>query len=225
MGRQIASDLAGAGAYVLGIGRNAGRLAELRHECEERIMTASVDVCDTAGLERAVREFVGTHGRLNGSVHAAGVAPLTPLRTLSGNADVPAIMNTSFWAGLELLRLAASPEYSHSRTSSVLFSSIAALTADKAKTAYVAAKSSLDSVARTASHELTGHRVNTILPGWVDTPMTRRAEEVNSEPVMLRHLLGIGTTEDVSHAVMFLLSDESMGLNGNNFIVDGGYSS
>lgn len=82
IGRQVALDLANAGAYVLGLGRNVERLESLRSENPSRIFTASVDVCDTPALEGAIADFVRAHGKLHGGVHAAGVDSLTPLRNL-----------------------------------------------------------------------------------------------------------------------------------------------
>ena len=135
-------------------------------------------------------------------------------------------MSTNFWAGAELLRIATSESYAQARTSNVLISSVSSLTADKAKTVYASSKAAVDSLVRSASRELEGHRVNSILPGCVDTPLTRGiGESANLDDVVAGHLLGMGSTGQVSQAVMFLLSDDSIGMNGCNFVVDGGYSS
>ena len=136
-------------------------------------------------------------------------------------------MGVSFWAGIEFLRLITKPEYAENKTSTVLFSSVSALTGDKAKIVYSSAKSAVNGAVRSLSQELSaeGHRVNTILPGWTDTPMTRELGQVNdASGVLAGHLLGMGQPEYISQSVMFLLSEESCGLTGRNFVVDGGYS-
>lgn len=91
--------------------------------------------------------------------------------------------------------------------------------------AYASAKSAVNAAVNDLAKELApkGHRVNSIIPGWVKTPMTEKFEtsdEINA--VISRHILGTGTPEDVSKAVLFLLNDASSFLNGNNFVVDGG---
>lgn len=223
IGRQVALDLANAGACVLGLGRNVERLEALRNENPSRIFTASVDVCDTPALEGAIADFVRAHGKLHGGVHAAGVDSLTPLRNLPNGGGGIDIMSVSFWAGIEFLRFTTSAEYAEPKTSTVLFSSVSAITADKAKIVYASAKSAVNAAVRELSTQ--DHRVNTILPGWVDTPLTRELAEVNdASGVIAEHLLGAGTPESVSQSVMFLLSEDSCGLNGSNFVVDGGYS-
>ena len=137
-------------------------------------------------------------------------------------------MSVSFWAGIELLRLITNPSYGKHKTSTVLFSSAASLTCDKGKFAYSAAKSAVNSAVENLSHEISehGHRVNSVLPGWVDTPMTQQLS-INSDidSVLARQPLGIGKPEYVSNAVLFLLSDDASCINGKNFVVDGGYSS
>ena len=222
IGRQVAIDLANAGAVVLGLGRNIERLEYLRSENPSRIFTASLDVRDTPALEEAIASFVRTHGKLHGGVHAAGVDALTPLRNLRRGGGID-MMGVSFWAGIEFLRLTTSAEYAEPKTSTVLFSSVSALTADKAKIVYASAKSAVNAAARELSTQ--DHRVNTILPGWTDTPMTRELGQVNDVTgVIAGHLLGMGQPEYISQSVMFLLSDRASMLTGSNFVVDGGYS-
>ena len=221
IGRQVALDLANAGAVVLGLGRNVERLEALRSENPSRIFTASVDVCDTPALEGAIADFVRAHGKLHGGVHAAGIDAFTPLRTFSQGSS--GIMDVSLWAGIEFIRLITKNEYAEQKTSAVLFSSVSALTGDKAKIVYASAKSAVNIAARELSTQY--HRVNTILPGWTNTPMTRELGQVNDDSgVIAEHLLGAGTPEIVSQSVLFLLSEDSCGLNGSNFVVDGGYS-
>ena len=136
-------------------------------------------------------------------------------------------MDTSFWAGIEFLRIITSPEFSEAPTSTVLFSSVSALTADKGKTVYASAKSAMNGAVSSLAQELSagGHRVNSILPGWVDTPLTREIAAMNDTAgVLAGHLLGKGKPEYISQSVMFLLSNDSCGINGKSFVVDGGYS-
>ena len=109
----------------------------------------------------------------------------------------------------------------------MLFSSVSALTADKGKTVYASAKSAVNGAVSALALELSakGHRVNSILPGWVDTPLTREIGSMNDTAgVLAGHLLGEGKPEYVSQSVMFLLSTDSCGITGSNFVVDGGYS-
>lgn len=104
MGRQVVLELAEAGAKVLAIARREEKLLELQAEYADRICVAPLDVCDSNKLEDAIKVFVAKHGKLNGGVHAAGINNFTPLKTYDKKlADD--IMDISFWAGIELVRL------------------------------------------------------------------------------------------------------------------------
>ena len=71
-------------------------------------------------------------------------------------------------------------------------------------------------------------RVNAVLPGVVNTPMTQKLfsqiEQKNIDSIKAMHPLGIGEVEDIVPAIEFLLSDGSRWLTGQNIIIDGGYS-
>lgn len=226
IGRQVAIELAEAGADVLAIGRNGKRLAEVQHHAPEHMFPAVCDVCDAAALEAAITSFVAVHGKVNGGVHAAGITEFTPLQSYDAEL-AHRIMETSFWAGMEVLRLVTKSKYGIRGTSTVLFSSVSAKAPVGGKIAYVAAKEAINAAIRAAAKEICrrGHRVNSVLPGWVKTPMTDVAEEDGTNMALIkdRSLLGFGTPEDVSGMVLFLLSNRARWMTGACIPVDGGY--
>lgn len=226
IGRQIAHELAESGAEVLAIGRNLERLEALRTEFPKNIFTASLDVCDFEALEKTIAEFVASHGKLDGGVHAAGIGDLTPVRSYD-KEKARQIMDTSFWAGMDLLQLITKAKFGNEGTSTVMFSSVSALTCEKGQFAYSSAKSAVNIAVRCAAKELAHkkHRVNSVLPGWVITHMTQQDCMFNdSDMILSKHLLGAGKPEYVSKLVLFLLSDASCWITGSNIVIDGGYS-
>lgn len=226
MGRQVTLELAEAGACVLAIGRRMERLAEVQAYAPERIFPAVCDVCHRAELEKAVADFVAVHGKLNGGVHAAGITEFTPLQSYDVET-AHRIMDTSFWAGVEVMRLVTRAKYGMRGTSTVLFSSVAAQAPVGGNMVYAAAKNAMNAAIRAASKEICrkGHRINGVMPGWVRSPMTKQAEEdgTNIESFQNQELLGFGTPEDVSGMVLFLLSDRARWMTGVIIPVDGGY--
>lgn len=226
MGREVACELAAAGADVLAIGRNTERLSTVHQEYPEHIFTAAVDVCDAEALEAAVAAFVAEHGKLNGGVHAAGYNEFTPLKA-HDLETAHRIMETSFWAGLEVLRLVTKAKYGTKGTSTVLFSSVSAEAPVGGKIHYSAAKAAINAGLRAAAKEISGkgHRVNSVMPGWVRTSMTKQAEDdgTNMDLFTSRELLGFGKPEDVVGMVLYLLSDRARWMTGAAIPVDGGY--
>lgn len=98
-------------------------------------------------------------------------------------------------------------------------------------TAYAAAKGAVVAMGRSLAQELGpfGIRVNSISPGFMDTPLLARwlATEPDPAAAMARvngyHPLGrIGKPEDIAHLVTFLASDFAGFITGANITVDGG---
>ena len=226
IGRQIARELAESGACVLAIARNTERLEALRNENPSHIFTAALDVCDSAALEQAVAGFVAEHGKLNGGVHAAGISAVTPVRGYDEEI-AHEIMNVSFWAGVNFLRLITRAKYGNPGTSTVLFSSGYSLNPGKGMFAYSAAKSAVNTAVKSAAKEICAkkHRVNSVIPGWVETSMTGAFEtSPDIEAIIANQLLGTGKPEYISKMVLFLLSDASCWITGSNVVVGCGSS-
>lgn len=224
MGREVAAELAESGAEVLALGRDINRLSALENEYPENIFAHSVDVCDAAALEESISSFVSAHGKLNGGVHAAGISDITPFRDYDSESAMR-IMNVNFWAGMNLLKLITRSKYGSSGTSTVLFSSVASVSPAKGMFAYAASKAAIDSAVRSVAGEISSkhHRVNTIQPGWVITPMTEKLSvSAKVSSILSKYLLGPGKPEDVSAMVLFLLSDASRWITGTSIIIDGG---
>ena len=222
MGRQVAKELALAGADVLVLARRMQELKTLNEQFPERITIACVDITDYDNVEKHVASFMQSKGALDGSVHAAGVLAFTPLRAFS-EIQAKQMMDVSFWAGINLMRVLTKKKYAAASTAHILFSSVSAQKGQKGLSAYAAAKAAVQVGVRSLAKEVAerGHRINTISPGWVRTEMTR--ETLDSEQIATEHLLGIGNPEDVSGMVLFLLSDRAKWITGADFVVDGGY--
>ncbi len=90
---------------------------------------------------------------------------------------------------------------------------------------YGVSKWALRGLSRIASMELggAGIRVNSILPGYVETPMqTETPKRFVDAWVSIAPLGRIGTPDDIAPLVTFLLSDESAWITGADIPVDGG---
>lgn len=91
---------------------------------------------------------------------------------------------------------------------------------------YSPAKAAICQLTKNLALELSPNiRVNSVAPSYIDTPMTRRDSEKDEVRLALVNnypLKRIGYVEDVSNAVLFLLSDESSFITGEVLRVSGG---
>jgi NAD(P)-dependent dehydrogenase (short-subunit alcohol dehydrogenase family) len=76
-----------------------------------------------------------------------------------------------------------------------------------------------------------GVRVNSVHPGYIDTPMVanalRQSENENElrDLIVSRHAMGrLGIPREIADAIVFLASDESSFMTGSELVVDGGYT-
>ena len=225
MGRQTVVELAQAGATVLAVARRKEKLEELRTVAPQRIFIASADVRSTDAMKTSVEAFVEEHGKLDGGVHAAGIAGITPLRSYDEQL-AHAIFDISFWGAVNFMQVCSKAKLSNSAASYVLFSSTDASEGLKGKFAYSGAKAAVNTAAKSFAKEIARRRqrVNTIMPGWVDTAMTQDSESTTDvQMILAKELLGGGKSTDVTGLILFLLSDRAAWMTGAHIPVDGGY--
>lgn len=224
MGKQIAIELALAGANVLAIARREEKLIELQNEYKN-IEYIACDVANKEKIEDGIINFVQNFGKINGSVFAAGNSEITPLKGYAENI-ARNILEVSFWNAIEFIQLVMKNKYIQKESSHIVFSSVSGYSGEKGMFAYSGAKAAIRIAIKSIAKEIANknHRINTISPGWVKNDMTQKASELaDVGSFYAKHLLGAGEITDVSGAVLFLLSDRAKWITGTDFIVDGGY--
>jgi 3alpha(or 20beta)-hydroxysteroid dehydrogenase len=69
-----------------------------------------------------------------------------------------------------------------------------------------------------------GIRVNSIHPGFIDTPLTQAQDPaINANVIALTPMKRAGTPLDIAIGCLFLASDESSFMTGAELVIDGGY--
>jgi NAD(P)-dependent dehydrogenase (short-subunit alcohol dehydrogenase family) len=110
----------------------------------------------------------------------------------------------------------------------VLISSVAAIVPSPGLITYSATKSAINAIARSAAKELAvkGIRVNSIIPGYVRTPMlTQFADEItNFEHIEKQQFLGMIEPEEIGVMAAYLLSGAARSITGSQFVMDGGFT-
>lgn len=231
IGKAIALLAAKEGADVAIIGRNQVRLDKVKAEIirSKDHHYLSFDLSNPMELAHSLNTSLREWESVDGFVHAAGEASTLPLK--SSNADrLSVLWNVHVASGLELAKwCGARKRLSVCGASWIFISSVSAKQGHKAKTLYSTVKSALGGLTRSLAVEMAQNkvRVNSILPGMVETPMTQNAiyrSGEGEENIRRMHPLGLGYPEDIAQAAIFLLSDKSRWITGTEWCVDGGYS-
>ncbi|MDB6060585.1 MAG: hypothetical protein JWM78_688 [Verrucomicrobiaceae bacterium] len=185
-----------------------------------------LDITETGTAEIAIKSAHRHFGRLTGLVNNAG------------RVDEADILETSdeLWLQTMALNLEAPFRWSKAAIKTMLetgggsivnISTIEATRVRPRHFPYVISKAGLSCFTRAVAVDYgrRGIRCNTISPGSVDTEMY--ATYTALYPGLREHLIGLnyadrlGTTEEIGAAAVYLLSDETLFLNGHELIIDG----
>ena len=231
IGASVAKLASEQGAVCIINGRNEERLDQtLKCLTGEGHIAIVSDLKEGNGTE-LVQKAVVQVGPLNGFVHCAGIEKTLPFRAtqISDLREIMAINLETFWEITQ--ELIKSKNHEKEKLSVVGISSVAALYGAPGKTAYAASKGALISLIKSLAAEYAKKqmRFNAVCPGYVETPMLDgvkklyRTEEEFVSSIASKHPLGLGNSEDVASAVIYLLSDAARWVTGSVLNVDGGY--
>ncbi|KWV46844.1 short-chain dehydrogenase [Bradyrhizobium macuxiense] len=216
------------GAKVVITGRNKETLAAAARELGPNALAVVADATDVAALEAAVGQGADKFGKYDIVFANAGIPGQTPVggTTLSAFENV---IRTNL-TGVFFTVQAAAP-YLNDGASIILNGSVISVLGNPGYSAYAASKAGVRAMARVIASELSprGIRVNVVAPGAVRTPIwgaaiaTPEAEKMLEARIAKSTPLGrLGEPDHISKTVLFLASDDSAHLQGQELFVDGG---
>ena len=169
IGRQCAVVCSHAGARVVILGRDPGRLDEtLRMMREpERHVTYAVDLVDFKKVEEIVPELVCKMGQIEGLINCAGISTTLPFAS-SSPERMERFFKTNVIGPMNLTRLVVKPSHFSKAGGSIIFiSSVMGVVGESGKVLYSMTKGALVASVKSMAIELSAKniRVNTISPG------------------------------------------------------------
>ena len=229
IGRAIAETFAREGAFVVIADRDGKAAKEVAAAIVKANGAASahaVDVTDTDQVKALIEEIGRSHGRLDVLVNNAGVGERADFRHLSDEAW-DKVWKTNLDGTVRCAREAFDLLKASGKASVINLSSIMASKHMRQMAVYSATKGAVSALSRSLAVEYApyGIRVNTLLPGYVETALIGR---YISNPMIAKALLTqtplrrFGTPEDIANAALFLASDEAAYITGACLNVDGG---
>jgi 3alpha(or 20beta)-hydroxysteroid dehydrogenase len=219
MGEAHARALHAAGARVI-VGDILDEQGEaLANELGAGVRFVHLDVSSEADWTSAATAFKDELGTVSILVNNAGIANGAPLEQFSLEMwnTIIAVNLTGVFLGIK----AVTPGMKALGHGSIInISSVEGLRGEPYLHGYVASKFAVRGLTKSAAQELGpfGIRVNSVHPGFIETPMTA---EFSSKQLQIPMHRG-GTADEVSRMIVFLAGSDSSYSTGAEFVVDGG---
>jgi gluconate 5-dehydrogenase len=231
IGGAMAEAIALAGARTVLLARDEARLAQAARRIRELGGEADwvvADVSDRARLAEAAEEAVGLVGEIDILVNCAGANPRPPLGTQS-LADYDAILAANLTGPFQLGQRFGPRMAERGWGRIINIGSQQSVRAFGDSGLYGVAKAGLTGLTRSQAEAWSGRGVcvNTVVPGFVLTPLTAVAasDPKRVEALAARSMAGRnGLPPDFRGVAVFLASEASAYVTGQLLFVDGGFS-
>ena len=216
------------GARVAITGQDAGRVAEAGTMLGANAIAIRADVSSASEMAAVAARLKKEFGGLDIVFANAGIAKPMPFAEVDEeniNSQIGVNLKGVIYTVQKMLPILRNP-------ASIIFTSTT-LTEQGigGMSVYSATKAAIRSLARTLSAELIGQgvRVNVISPGLIETPIYGKT---GMSPEAVQQMAGMlvgkvpvgrfGQADEIAKAVLFLASDDSSYILGENLVVDGG---
>ena len=220
IGHAVAELFASKGARVV-----ASDVKSPAQAYSDGIEAIELDVTCEGDWATAVDAIVKKHGRLDVLINNAGIIDYEPLDELDIEnwQKMIAVDQSGVFLGM---RAAVRVMRKRKSGSIVNISSIWGSAAVGGAHAYHAAKGAVRNMTKNVAmtYVADGIRVNSVHPGFIDTPLTKaQAPKLNDAVIASTPMKRGGKPIEVAYGCLFLASDESSYVTGAELPIDGGY--
>lgn len=223
IGQATAIECSKMGANVVITGRSIERLQDTYNQLiGEGHMMIPADL----NTEEEIDKLVSECPALDGLVNNAGRGKSKPVNFIK-NEDLLDVYKTNVF-GVALLTRSLLKKKKINKGGSIVFtSSISSYMTAPGLAIYASTKAAVCAYMRTCAIELgaKGIRSNAVLPGMVETKLINSGtytDEDKQNDLNLYPLGRYGLPNDIAYGIIYLLSDASVWMTGNELVIDGG---
>lgn len=227
IGFGISKAMIGAGAKVIITGRREDVLKEAKEQLGENCYYFVFDVLNKKEIPSFIHKMETEIAPLDILVNNAGIH-LKKWANETEDDEFEKIIQTNLISVFSLSRECAKRMVERKKGSIILLGSMTGIFGMDRVVAYGTSKTALNGLMNNLVTEYSKHnvRVNTIAPGWIESPMMLNA--INADPARKAKIVnriameGFGKPEDVGNAAVFLASEAARYVTGVLMPVDGG---
>jgi 2-deoxy-D-gluconate 3-dehydrogenase len=231
IGLETCKVLADAGADIAAVGRDPAGLAEIKAAVEakgRRCVAITADMATVEGPAKAAREALTAFGTMDILVNNAAIALIAPLLEAT-SADWDATMAVNLRAPFLLAQALVPAMIKQGGGKIINISSQAGVIGQDSHAAYGASKGGLNTLTKVMCVEWAKHniQVNSVCPTVILTPMGEEhwGKPERGDPMKAKIPAGrFGRPVEVADMVLYLASSASNLVNGQDMLIDGGYT-
>ncbi len=227
IGRAVALELAGMGAYVVGTATSESGAAAIGEAITAAGFSGhglALDVTNAVACEAAVSAVEKAHGAVNILVNNAGITR-DNLAMRMKDEEWDAVIDTNLKAVFRMSRLVMRGMMKARGGRIINITSVVASSGNPGQANYAAAKAGVGGMTRALARELGSRNitVNCVAPGFIDTDMTRALPDAARDALVGQIAVGrLGQPEEIAAAVAFLASPAASYVSGTTLHVNGG---
>ncbi|MEI8366375.1 MAG: 3-oxoacyl-[acyl-carrier-protein] reductase [Parachlamydiaceae bacterium] len=229
IGKAVAKKLAENGAYVIAIGTNVERGAQVVAELEAITQCPGalfypLNVADFQEVERVCKEILEKRGGVDILVNNAGITRDQLLMKMS-EEDWDSVIDINVKSCYNTCHALVRAFMKARKGRIINMSSVVGLTGNAGQVNYAASKAAVIGLTKALAKELAPRKilVNCIAPGYIETPMTEAMTEAQKAATLAQiPLQRMGSPDDIANTVLFLACPWSEYITGQVITVDGG---
>lgn len=229
IGMSTAIECSKLGAEIVITGRNEVRLNQTFNLLEKNYGQTHQCIAADLTTQDGIKSLVDYLEVLSGVVLCAGKVLSRPAH-FSSPENIDDVFKTNFDAPAYLISILYKKKKLVRSSSVVAVSALSGINSFRSlNSVYGASKAALSSFMKFCAVEFSPRliRVNSVCPGMVDTPLIHSGtitEEQLKKDEERYPMKRYGKPEDIAYMIIYLLSDASSWVTGQNFVIDGGIS-
>ena len=223
MGRAIARRFVAEGATVVALDLNLQAAQQSLDGLAGPHLALALNVADSAAVNAALEEVLAKFGRIDVLVNNAGTGGVDSFTDISDKSWAR-VIGVNLYGPFNYARAAVRAMQKTGGGVLINLGSTAAVSGD-GPAHYVASKAALMGLTRSMAKELakSGIRVNTLVPGPTNTTMMQGIPQEWADAIVAGVPMGrMGEPDDIAKVAVFLASDDSGFVTGQNLAVNGG---
>jgi len=199
---------------------------DLKKKYNNKIFPIKIDLNDQDQIKKGTSDILSSNLPIDILINNAG-AITTSLFQMTSEKQIKEIFEVNYFSQLYFTQSISRVMSKNKKGNIIFISSTSGINGDYGRFAYSATKAAILNTVKTLSKELAKYnvRVNAISPGLTETDLmlSNTKEETIKSEIKKISLNRVANTKEISSVILFLASDKSSYINGQNLIVDGGY--